>query len=84
MAAEIEPETIELSLSPEEQVEAARSLMLSSPDKPELRLDLIADAGLRAEAAAVLAAATALALAALHYVSVTGRNTHTHTYTYTH
>src|SRR5690606_38129083 len=31
-----------LSLSPEEQVEAARALMLSSPDKPELRLDLIA------------------------------------------
>lgn len=41
-AADIEPEMIELSLSPEEQVEATRSLMLSSPDKPELRLDLIA------------------------------------------
>ena len=37
-----EPEFVELTLSPEEQVEAARSLMLSAPDRPELRLDLIA------------------------------------------
>lgn len=35
------PEFVELALSPEEQVEVARSLALSSPEKPELRLDLI-------------------------------------------
>lgn len=40
--ADIEPEAIELSLSPEEQVDAARALVQASPDNPELRLDLIA------------------------------------------
>jgi len=37
-----EPEVIELSLSPAEQVQAAREAVATSPDKPELRLDLIA------------------------------------------
>jgi putative thioredoxin len=41
-AAADEPEVIELSLSPEEQVQAARDAIAAAPDKPELRLELIA------------------------------------------
>ena len=41
-APAVEPEVIELSLSPAEQVQAAREAVAASPQQPELRLDLIA------------------------------------------
>ncbi len=41
-APAVEPEVIELSLSPAEQVQAARDAVAASPEQPELRLDLIA------------------------------------------
>jgi len=40
-AAAAPPEVVELTLSPEEQVQVARDAIANAPDQPELRLDLI-------------------------------------------
>ncbi len=40
--AEVEPEVVELTLSPEDQLQAARDAVANAPDNAELKLDLIA------------------------------------------